>query len=285
MDKETDNEIPKEIQLPTPTAWPLITACGMALIFAGLITSFAITAVGLIMAIIGARGWFTDVFPHPKHEPFPIRPEAQRPAPVKTTSRSVAHLEWGKRGHRVRVPVEIHPYGAGVIGGLAGGAAMAILALLYGIVAQGSIWYPINLLAAAGVPELAQADLETLRAFSLLGFVVALVIHLILSVLIGLLYTVLLPMLPTKMAWFWGGIITPLMWTGLITASIDIVDPALAARIDWPWFVVCQVAFGMVGGYVIFKTEKVETMQAWPMAARMGVEAANKDQPEEEEPK
>jgi len=278
MEEQNDNEIPKEVQLPTPTAWPLITAFGLSLVFAGLITSLAVSAVGLIMAIIGAHGWFTDVFPHPKHEPFPVRPEAERPAPVKTTSRSVAQLEWGKQGHRVRVPVEIHPYGAGVIGGLVGGAVMAILAILYGIIAQGSIWYPINLLAASAVPTLAQADLETLRSFSLVGFVVACVIHGSLSILIGLLYTVLLPMLPTKMAWFWGGIITPLIWTGLIVSSIEIVDPALAARIDWPWFIVCQIAFGMVGGYVIFKTEKVETMQSWPLAAKMGVEADNKQQ-------
>lgn len=274
MEEPNKDEIPEEIQLPTPTAWPLIMAFGLVLLVAGLVTSFAVSAVGLIMGIIGAHGWFTDVFPHPKHEPFKVRPEGERASPVKTTSRSVAHLEWGKAGHRVRVPVEIHPYGAGVIGGLAGGVAMAVLALLYGIIAQGSIWYPINLLAAAGVPSLAQADLETLRSFSLVGFVVALIIHGSLSIMIGLLYTVLLPMLPTKLAWFWGGIITPLMWTALISASISIVNPALATRIDWPWFVICQIAFGMVGGYVIFKTEKVETMQAWPLAARMGVEAA-----------
>ena len=36
---------------------------------------------------------------------------------------------------------------------------MAVLAMLYGLIVQHSIWYPINLLAAAGVPSLANADL------------------------------------------------------------------------------------------------------------------------------
>lgn len=150
---------------------------------------------------------------------------------------------------------------------------MAVLAVLYGIVAQGSIWYPVNLLAAAAVPTLAEANMETLRAFSGLGLVVAVVVHLTFSILVGLLYAVLLPMLPRRFEWFWGGIMTPLMWTGLIHASIGMVNPALAEHIDWFWFVVCQVAFGMVGGYVVFKSAKIETMQTWPLALKMGVEA------------
>jgi hypothetical protein len=47
--------------------------------------------------------------------------------------------------------------------------------------------------------------------------------------------------------------------------------------VDWPWFVVCQVAFGVVGGYVVFKSEKVETIQSLPLAAKLGVEAQHKD--------
>jgi hypothetical protein len=48
--------------------------------------------------------------------------------------------------------------------------------------------------------------------------------------------------------------------------------------VDWPWFIVCQIAFGMVGGYVIFKEEKVETMQSLTLAARLGIEAQEKKQ-------
>jgi len=43
--------------------------------------------------------------------------------------------------------VEIYPVTAGIKGGIAGSVAMAILASVYGLL-HGSIWYPINLLAA-----------------------------------------------------------------------------------------------------------------------------------------
>jgi hypothetical protein len=42
--------------------------------------------------------------------------------------------------------------------------------------------------------------------------------------------------------------------------------------------VLCQVAFGVVGGFVVFKSQKVETMQTWPMAARLGVQATDREE-------
>ena len=35
----------------------------------------------------------------------------------------------------------------------------------------------------------------------------------------------------------------------------------------------CQVAFGAVCGFVVFKSAKVETQQSWSLAERLGVEA------------
>ena len=158
--------------------------------------------------------------------------------------RVVQILEVGGPTHRARIPVEVHPYTAGAFGGIVGAIAMAVLACLYGIFKYGSIWYPINLLAAAGVPELAQASLEALRQFSLSGLIVASIAHISISVLVGLLYAVLLPMLPARFEWLWGGIVTPLIWTALIFASLSVINPKLATAIDWPWFIFCQVAFG-----------------------------------------
>ena len=65
----------------------------------------------------------------------------------------------------MRYPVEVHPLSAGVKGGIVGGVAMALVALVYGVMFQRSLWYPINLLSAVAMPQLAQADLATLRAF------------------------------------------------------------------------------------------------------------------------
>lgn len=269
---EHDSGTPETIEVPTPTAWPLVSAFGLALLFAGLVTSLIVTVVGLICGVAGAIGWFRDVFPHPKEEAIPVAPEPERAQPPATKGRSVAHLKPGVKGHRVKIPVEIHPYSAGILGGLAGAVAMAVLAVGYGLVAEGSVWYPINLLAASGMPSMAAADSETLRGFSAAALILATVIHLLFSIMVGLLYTVMLPMLPRGKQWLWGGIVAPLVWTAVLYPVMDIIDPALSERVPWIWFVLCQVAFGLVGGFVVYKSEKVETMQTWPLADRVGLE-------------
>jgi uncharacterized membrane protein YagU involved in acid resistance len=131
-------------------------------------------------------------------------------------------------------------------------------------------------MAAAGVSSLTDASLEQLRAFHAVGFGVALVFHVILSVLIGLVYAVLVPMFPRR-GWFWAGIVTPLFWTGLFHATARLINPALEARVDWPWFVICQVAFGLVTGYIVARSESIETRQTWPLAARAGIHSAQKE--------
>lgn len=269
------------IELPTPTGWPIICAFGLTLLLYGLVTNLVISLVGFIVGVIGAFGWCFDVFPHPRHETVPIRPPEEQPKPVSQAGRVVQMLEVGKAPnipHRGRIPVEVHPYTAGIFGGLVGAVVMAVLACLYGIFWYGSIWYPINLLAAAGVPELATAPLETLRHFDLAGFIVGFIAHFSISILVGLLYVVLLPMLPRRYPWFWGGIVTPLLWSGMLFASLRLINPKLAGAIDWPWFVVCQVAFGAVCGFVVYKSTKVETMQNWTLAQRLGVEAQHDEE-------
>src|SRR6516164_1666521 len=259
------------VDLPIPTANPIIAAFGITLLAAGIVTSLIVSLVGFIIGLIGAVGWFREVFPTPKHVLYPLMEADRRAKPVRVSPRRIGHLQYGQTGHRVRVPLEVHRYSSGITGGLAGGAAMAILAMAYGYVVQHSIWYPINLLAAAGVPSLATANLAQLREFNGAGLAVAILSHVTLSILVGLLYTVMLPMLPAKFEWLFGGIITPLMWTALLYPTLRLVNPALAARVDWLWFVICQVSFGVVGGYVVFRSQKVETMQSWPVAQRLGV--------------
>ena len=157
--------------------------------------------------------------------------------------------------------------------GIFGGIAMAVVACAYGLIVQHSIWYPINLLAAAAMPSLTNADVTQLRLFNGAGFVVALISHGVISLLVGLLYAVLLPMLPSRFSAFWGSLLAPLIWTGLISATLRLINPALNDRIDWIWFIASQVAFGMVTGYVVAHTKTVETVQTWPLAARAGIEA------------
>ena len=73
---------------------------------------------------------------------------------------------------------------------------MAVLAMLYGLIFQHSIWYPINLLAAAGLPTMESADVQSLDQFHLSAFIIAVLSHGVLSILIGMLYTVLLRCYP-----------------------------------------------------------------------------------------
>jgi hypothetical protein len=232
-----------------------------------------VSIVGLLLSLIAAVGWWKDVLPQARVEHVPLPRPGERARPVLPSPATVEHLKVGQAGHRVRVPVEVQPYSARITGGLVGGVAMAVVALLYGILAHGSLWYPINLLAGIAIPGMAQLSGEQLRAFDLSALIIATLTHGVISLLTGLLYAVMLPMLPRRHM-LWGGMIAPLLWTGLIWAVLGVVNPALNARIDWPWFIASQIAFGLAAGLVISRAVPVPTMQTWPLAARAGVEAS-----------
>jgi hypothetical protein len=262
------------IDLPTPTAWPIIAAFGLTLIFFGLVTNLFVSLIGAICAFVGFIGWFTDVFPHPKHEAVPFVPEDERAKAICREGREVTHLHPGEDGHREHVVFgAVHPYSAGLIGGLAGAVAMAVVACAWGLVAQGSIWLPINLLAAVGDPGLANASMEVMKQFSFVGLIVAIIVHLTTAVLVGLLYTVLLPMLPAKREWLWGGIITPIIWSALIWSTIRFISPILADHVNWIAFVASQIVFGVVCGFIVYRSTNVAAQQAWSVSRRLGVEA------------
>jgi hypothetical protein len=270
--EEKREQTPGMIELPAPTAWPMITALGITLLCAGLVTHVAVSVVGLILALRGAVGWFREDLPVERHELVRLRPLAGRARSVKVSIRTAAHLRAGEAGHRVRIPAEIHPYSSGIKGGLLGGVVMAIVACAYGLIAYRSVWYPINLLAATALPSMGHAELAQLKAFDGMAFFIALISHVSISILVGLLFAVLLPMFPSRRAAFWGSLTSPLFWSGLVWATLKFVNPALNSRIDWAWFIASQVVFGLVAGYVVHHTKPVETMQTWPLAARAGLE-------------
>jgi hypothetical protein len=146
------------------------------------------------------------------------------------------------------------------------------VALAYGVLVQGSPWYPVNLLSGVAMPVMAQMDMPELRAFHPSAFGLGIVAHAVVSVLVGLLYAVILPMLPRRHT-LWGGLIAPLLWTGLLWALLGFINPVLNARVDWAWFVVSQIAFGLACGFVVARAEPVATMQSWPLQARLGMHA------------
>jgi hypothetical protein len=282
--EEIERGRPKSVDLPAPTAWPFVLAFGVALLFAGLVTTPSVSLVGAVLTVAASLGWFRDVFPHEKHETVPVAALTEDSVPVSVRER-VARLEIGRHPHRARLPLEIHPVSAGVKGGLAGSVVMAGLAVLYGLVKEHSLWYPINLLAAAASARLAALPIEGLRQFHADGLAIAVGVHLLTSVMVGLLYGVMLPMFPRRPI-FLGGVVAPLLWTGLLHATLDVVNPALNDRVPWPWFVVTQIGFGIVAGAVVTRTAKVRTLQYESFAVRAGVEAQGfADEDDDEAPR
>jgi hypothetical protein len=261
---------PDTIETPAPTAWPIALAFGIALVFAGMVTSGAVSVLGAFIAIAGAVGWFRDVLPHEAHETMPVTTEA----PLVTTARpGVVRMAVAHELQRAYLPLEIYPVTAGIKGGLAGSVAMALVAMLYGLLSGNGIWYPINLLAAGFLPVNMTDTTAKIAAFNLSVFLIAIPIHLITSLLVGLLYGAMLPMLPRRPILL-GGFIAPIFWTGLLHSILGIVNPVLNERIHWTWFVVSQVAFGIVAGIVVSRQERIRTWQHAPLAFRSGMEAS-----------
>jgi len=265
-DQETAGDL---IQIPAATGWPLVAAFGLTLVFAGLLTHVMVSTLGVVTLCMGLVGWFRQVLPREAHETVAV--EGQQVA-LPSRGPKVRRLEIGELGHRARLPLEIYPYSAGVRGGLVGGVAMAMLAILYGLIGHGSIWYPVNLLAAAGSARIDAMDYNQLLAFHGTGLVLAIIIHVIGSALVGLLYGVSLPMFPRRPILL-GGILAPLFWSGILYAGLGLIHPTLQARIDWGWFIVTQFAFGVVAGFVVARHERISTMQHLPFVVRAGVEA------------
>jgi hypothetical protein len=273
---------PGTIHLPAPTAWPITLALGAALLMAGLVTNAEIGILGAILFLAGCVGWFRDVFPQEKEETIEVKVEIAR---VVTYRREVQRLPVAPDLPRALLPLETYPVSAGIKGGLAGSVAMAVLACAYGLFAHGSIWYPINLLAATVYSQSLQLGPTALSSFHLIGFLLAVGIHLLTSLLVGLLYGAMLPMIPRRPI-FLGGVVAPILWTGLLHSILGVLNPLLNQLISWPWFVASQFAFGIVAGLVVVRQEQVPTQQLVPFLVRAGVEAPGmmKERPGKDKP-
>jgi hypothetical protein len=269
------------IHLPAPTAWPIALAFGLTLLLAGLVTTTAVSMLGAILAVAAAIGWFRDVLPQEQEETIDVKVEA---VVVSTARREVARLPVAPDLPRALLPLQTYPVSAGIKGGLAGSVAMAVLACLYGILKQGSIWYPINLLAATAYTQSVHFSTASLKAFHLDSFLLAVGIHLLTSLLVGLLYGAMLPMIPHRPILL-GGVVAPILWTGLLHSVLELLNPLLNQLISWPWFVASQFAFGIVAGLVVVRQEQVRTQQLVPFLMRAGFEAPGmmKERPAKDE--
>ena len=89
------------IQLPTPTAWPLVLALGLTFAFAGLVTNVGISILGAVLIVAGCVGWFFQVWPHAQHIAVPIKVQKFEYTSIRT---KVARIEVDE-SHRAHLPV------------------------------------------------------------------------------------------------------------------------------------------------------------------------------------
>jgi hypothetical protein len=258
----------REIEVPAPTAWPLVLGLGFTLLFTGLLTNVSVSILGVVLTLAGCVGWFWEVFPHEHEVAVPLVAEDIR----ITTTRRVVERRPDADLARAWLPLHTYRVSSGVKGGLAGSVAMAALACAYGLLKTGSIWYPINLLAATVYAQTLKLSPAQLNSFHADSFALAFLLDGLFSILVGLLYGAMLPMFSRRPIVL-GGLIAPVLWSGLLYSMLDLLNPLLASHIDWIWFIASQVAFGVVAGIVVVRQERVSTRENVPFAVRAGIEA------------
>ena len=276
---EQSSRAPREIEVPASTAWPLVLALGFTLVFAGLLTSTSVSILGTVLALVGCVGWFREVFPREHEEIVAIVPAE---ITVRTARRVVERLPIAPDQVRAWLPVETYPISAGVKGGLAGSVLMAVLACLFGLLKIGSLWYPINLLAAVVYAPSEVPSTGYLKSFHPGLFFLAVLLHIVTSTLVGLLYGAMLPMFARRPILL-GGLIAPVLWSGLLYSILGLLNPVLESHIDWFWFIASQIAFGIVAGLVVMRQHRVRTRENLPFALRAGIEAPGTIAPRETE--
>jgi hypothetical protein len=239
----------------------------------------SVTLLGTVLAVAGCIGWFCEVFPCEHEVAVPVVPDDFR---ASTERPVVDRLPFAADQVRAWLPVHTYPVSAGLKGGLAGSVAMAVLACAYGVLKVGSIWYPINLLAATVYAESRKMGPAQLNSFHADSFVIALGLHAVVSTLVGLLYGAMLPMFARRPIVL-GGLIAPVLWSGLIYMMLGLLNPVLASHIDWYWFVASQVGFGVVAGLVVVRQSHMLTRENLPFVMRAGLEAPGIISPHGEE--
>ena len=254
------------VSLPANTLWPIVFALGLALVFAGLVSTAFVSILGAILALCGCVGWLRDIFPHEKQESVPTL----RTAPASTERSAITETDqMTGHQHRSQLPLEIHPVSAGIRGGLAGGFVDICLAMIWGVFSHNGVWYPANLLAAGFFPE--RVTMPQLMAFHWDALLIGTSIVVFAAVLIGLLYGAVLPMFP-RYPIALGGVLVPLIGSGFVHSILGTANPVLSEKIDWLWFVVIHVAAGTVAGLVVSRSERIRTWQHLPFLDRAGIE-------------
>ena len=250
----TDDAAPSTVTLPAPTAWPIVLAFGVTLLFAGLVTSASVSLLGAILVIAGCVGWFRDVLPHEKQEV--IRVSAEIPFLTTTSRRVVERLPVAPELSRALLPLETYPVSAGIKGGLAGSVAMAVLACLYGLSSKEASGIRSTFSRRQSILNPCGSESASLNTFHLGSFLSR-------SCSIwSRLYSWGCSMEQCcrcfhDAQFFWEVSSLPFCGRGCCTAFSDSSIHCSTKHIDWRWFIASQFAFGIVAGLVVIRQERV----------------------------
>jgi hypothetical protein len=257
--------------MPRPTVAPLVLSLGIVLLAGGLALGIAFVIVGACVLVIGLGMWIVDLLPGRGHVQEALVEPGKGPAPIAGEPGTVEQLLPGMLGYRVQLPEKVHPISAGVKGGILGGVAIIVPALIYGLVSRQGIWYPANLLAGMVLPGLENMDDSELQRFNLSFLIAAVFIHATMSVVFGLLYGVLLPTLPDiRKPLAWGGLLMPLLWTAVTFLGLKVVNPVLDQKVGWPSFILAQFIFGVAAALVVMRAHRLSPLVAGSLGGIVG---------------
>ena len=154
------------------------------------------------------------------------------------------------------VPEMFYPYTAGVVGGLLGGAAMTLVAIGYGFASGYGPWLPVNLIGATFVRQLQDAPIGQLVNFNANALLAGLALHMVLSVSLGLLFSLLLPTFPGSPL-IWSLTIGPGLWIIVSWLILPMINPLMAHYVDHGSFFIAHLVYGLVLGGWIRHTPKI----------------------------
>ena len=246
--------------MPRATAWPIVLALGITLLGAGLVTSLALSVVGAVLFVFGLGGWIGQLLPGRGHRHEPMVEPALRPRPVTGTAGhgrpapprrgglSVPASREGppdlrrRQGRDRGRPGDAHP-----------GAGLRRAQRPWPLVPRSTCWRGWSCRGSAARPWLSSNN-SPWRSL-----ILAIFIHATLSVTFGLLFGVVSPTLPPIPGGpvIAGGVLMPLLWTGLCYGFMGIVNPLLQEHVNWPWFIASQVVYGLAMSIVVINSEKV----------------------------
>ncbi len=162
------------------------------------------------------------------------------------------------------VPDYVYPYHAGIVGGALGGAAMAVVAMLTGLLIGVGPWYPVNLVGATVLRGLQQAPTAELMQFNLPALLIGLVLHLALSTGLGFIFALLLPTCPGP-ALVWGLLLGPALWAitqYIVLPTINPLmlpshNPVMSQPLVPASFLIGNLAYSLVLGLWVQRTPKI----------------------------